>query len=125
MIKFYDPIYRTTYYFSSKDQVKLQKKLFKEVIDDCDSLGKFFYKDNEVFIWVKDFKINPDKLGVLSHEVNHAVDHILNWAGVEDTEAKSYYAEFITKSILNGHLKSLKRVRKDKMPPKTKGTNKK
>lgn len=112
MIKFYDPIYRYTYYFDANDYLKAQKKIFKEVIAQGEAKGWFFMKDGKILISIKGFNKSNKKISTLYHEVNHAVDYVFENNGIEDSEARSYYGEFITRTILDEYSKKTSRTNK-------------
>jgi hypothetical protein len=121
MIRFYDPIYEKTYYFISKDLEKTQKKLIGKVLTDGNASGWFITSNDTAIIYVKGFKKTNSHLATLAHEVNHAVDTMAEAHDVDDTEAKSYYASFLTREVLNG----LHKTKKNKVSQRHKIKNKK
>lgn len=51
-------------------------------------------------IIIRQFDDSPEQIGIIAHEVYHAVTEQLEWIGVNDSETFAYMTEFYTGSII-------------------------
>jgi len=106
MVKFYDKFLRRTFYLSvngKEEANKLLKKLNLNLEVDLSLFGGYcadFDEYGEIFIYVKDWENTLDRNGTLIHEVSHAVDFIFKKLGINDTETRAYYTEYLYKEFV-------------------------
>jgi hypothetical protein len=73
------------------------------------SEGAFFYFKNvrdikTYFLWVRFFKMNPEGVSLIAHELYHGVHEIAKEVGVKDRpggEALAYYFNYVLEQALN------------------------
>jgi hypothetical protein len=122
-----DEIYHKTFHLL----VNVKKEKFKnwliEVHGELSEATKEQFKDSKAmmvweyapyyYLWIEKFDWSIEDQGVLVHELSHFADYVLNNAGIsigiENTEVKSYYLEYLFKKIYN-KLKSLHPNKKKK-----------
>ena len=89
---------------AQKDGLKEEvKESLKEL--GCFKMATFLLSTGDAIIYGKDFKHINSEYATISHEIFHAVSHVLRNVGIEHTpdteEAYAYIIEYLTQEIFN------------------------
>jgi hypothetical protein len=103
---FHLDIYKENFYFFAGASEYVIKSFFKRNKIDIDldfknDSGNTIMTEFGIVIWLDDRSFNPENLGNLAHEANHAANYILKDRGIrgsrDNDEAASYLIGYIVK----------------------------
>lgn len=81
---------------------KAELKVIKDRVEGCGGLA-YMFEGGHLFLWVRSFPENANSIAVLSHEIFHIAEYILDHIGMElcwkTREAYAYLIEYITREI--------------------------
>jgi hypothetical protein len=95
-IKFKDPIYGFSYDLLIEPDIDKATTFLDYLVQDGDG-GRFVVDDDDyktIRLWFREWDI-----ATFGHEASHAVDHAMEYCGVDDDEARAYYMGFMMKNI--------------------------